>query len=247
MRPLVGTTAALLCLGSAAAAYVLDATAVFRQFGDAQARSGAQAAHLVGTAAIGPSGGGAARAVPFRLDLSFPGACRLEIDRPGNPESIAYRGEKVTSPGPVDPAISAFASLACPALVLRGMSARAGQAAIAAFAARLAVDRSTVSLARYRRRATFAVGAKPRDLNRPQIWFDQRSGLPVRIIGTAAGKLWDVRFVDPRSLATGRAAPRRIRVFQAQREALEVDLMTPAPAEGPTTVGDTDGSGSPGD
>ncbi len=233
MRAWLWATVALASFGGEARAYVLDAPTLFHRFAQRAADERVRGGALEGRAVLSRPDRGAPQDLPARLELAFPRGCRLELDLPGGPVTVESPEGMTARQGGNLAAAGALATLGCPLIALKGTSAREAEAAMTRFAARLGVDVATVSLSRLGGKAAYVVGARPRDLQRAQIWFDQRSLLPVRVVGHFGGELWDVRFEDPASLATGGTAPRRIAVFRAGQEVLGLTLMTPRPTESP--------------
>jgi hypothetical protein len=228
-----------------ARAYVIDARSVFRRFGEREALDRVTSGALTGRALLAGPGGAKDREVPVRLELTFPGACKGDLELPEGHATAALAGGKLATEGIAVPALAAFAALGCPLLALRNVAASDAEVALVRFASALGIDLSTVSLSRLEKKTAFVVGAKPREAGKPQIWFDKVTSRPLRVMARQGGQLWDIRFEDPASLATNRRAPRVAEVYRGGELQLSMHLMSaaveaPTQAAGPSDETDDD-------
>jgi hypothetical protein len=79
---------------------------------------------------------------------------------------------------------------------------------------RVGVGTGTESIGRNEKEAVYIIGAKPRDLSKPQFWLGKDSFRPLRIIGKFEDKLYDVRLSDFTLSNTYEWHPREIAVYQ---------------------------------
>jgi hypothetical protein len=217
----------LLLLASTDALAAADVRGAFRRLGEAQATDKAGPASLVGTASL--AAGGVEAAVV--LELGTPG-CRYRVTGPGGESSASFSGGKVAETGTPMPELAALTALSCPFLALRGLPSADAEAQAGKIASQQGINLAVVALSRADRKVAVVVGAKPGERERPQLWIDKESGRVLRVSGRVAGQLWEARFLDAGSLATGRRAPRAIELWRAGERRLVVRLMT-AQAEPP--------------
>jgi hypothetical protein len=189
---------------------------------------------LVGRAVVTEAGaGGREQEAPVQVELQAGASCRMQVELPGGVATSALdKGRLVAG---TNPALDAAVALSCPLAALRGVSAADAEVRVAKIAAALGVDSATVSLSRLGRHPAWVVGARPQEPDRPQLWFDKESNRPVRVVAKVGGKVWDVRLLDPASLATHQAHPRLVEVWQNRERLLSLRLMTPG-AEGVAPV-----------
>lgn len=230
-RALVGALLLTSLGASLAQAYVVDARSVFRRFAERQALDRVTAGALTGRAQLAGPGATGGREVPVQVELSQTSPCRIRLELPEGTAMASYAGGRVIEEGAVVPALSALVALGCPLIGLHNLPASDAEVALMRLAGHLGVDVSTVSLSRLDRRASFVVGAHPRELDKPQLWFEKDTARPLRVVARSGGQTWDVRFEDPGSLATNRRAPRVAEVWRGAERLLSVRLMT-ADAEG---------------
>lgn len=223
MRRVIPFVLVLAVGAGAAEAYVIGSRAVFRRFAEKQALDRASSGALVGRAELFDAGKG--REVPIRFELSLPGVCRAQLDLPeGTASATLDKGKLQQDKAPA--AVTALVQLGCPLTLLKNVPAGEAEGALTRLAGSLGIDLSTVSLSRLGKRAAYVVGAKPREGDRPQVWFDKETYRPLRVVARVNGQMWDVRFEDPISPATGRRAPRGIEVWQRGEKLLAVRLMS---------------------
>jgi len=224
-RAALPAVAAVGLASATAGAYVIGAPSVFRRFAEKQAFDPPAPVTLVGRAFLAdPGAGGTETEVPIRMDLAGPSGCRAQLELPGGTATASM--EKGKFAGGSNPALDAAVALGCPLASLRGQPAVDVEARLAKTAAGMGIDATLVSLSRLGRRPAWIVGARPQDPERPQLWFDKESSRPVRVVGKVAGRLWDVRFLDPASLATRGTHPRIVEVWQGRDRLLAIHLMT---------------------
>ena len=59
------------------------------------------------------------------------------------------------------------------------------------------IDTSVVALSRsFDQRPVYVIGARARDLEKPQLWMDKSTLLPVRVMITVEGKRYDMRYLE---------------------------------------------------
>jgi hypothetical protein len=74
------------------------------------------------------------------------------------------------------------------------------------------IDSAVVSLSRQERRPAYVIGAKPWQPDRPQLWLDKESLMPVRWVRLDGDTLVETRFLGFAGPVTGPFFPRRIEV-----------------------------------
>lgn len=231
---LVAPLALVLLHASQTAAYIIGAESVFERFANRQATDKPSSGAVVGQIAFEePSG---PEATEVRADVRFPGDCRFSIERADGTATVEHAGGSLTLEGEVPHALAAVAALGCPFATFKGVPANRATARIRQLVENIGADLSTVSLSHLDRRAAWVVGARPRDLDRPQVWFDKESNRVLRVIGRYDGRLWDVRFSQTSSLATAHRLPRQIEVYRDGTRRLAMRLMS-------TEVGGAEGEG----
>lgn len=200
-----------------------DGRSAIRRFAEQQAGDRAGAAMLVGRATVGPA---ARLELPASLDLGGQ-ACKWKLELAEGSATASLSGGKVSEEGPAMPALAALATLACPWLAIRALPADEADAVIGKQLTALGAAASTSSLARADRRVAVVIGARAGDRSRPQLWLDQETGRPVRVLGKVASQLWEARLLEPASIATGRRAPRVVEIWRGAERKLQIRLMTP--------------------
>lgn len=224
-------------------AHIIPSGSVARRFANAQAMDKVERTPLVGSAVVDDRGRQARGSVSGHV--AFPGECAFAIEGDVQAQARLSAG-RVTADSQDVRALAAFVALGCPLTTLRAVPAQQAESALSRANKALGVDTRVVSLRRLNGRTAWAVGARARDSSSPQVWFDKQSQRPVRVIGSHDGALWDVRFRDPRSMATGRAFPRIVEVWQGERRVLALHLRTAGDKRGaddePTDEGDLDAS-----
>lgn len=241
-RSLMGAAlAAVMLLGSSKAHAVLPpAKELLAGFASKQALDTTKPVPLTGTAVVQTRPDAAPVTARFTLESTGPGNCTARVDLPDGTSQAALSGGQVTTSGPSLPALEALVALGCPLSSLKGVPAARAETQLAQTAKAWGVNTSVVSLSLMGRRPSWVIGAKSRDLTRPQIWLDKERSRPVRIIATRDGTLWDVRYGDPASIATDRNHARVTEVWRDGRRQLAVRLMTaatlaPQPSESDVT------------
>jgi hypothetical protein len=189
---------------------------------------------IIGSVRVGDR----AEDLPLSLEITRTG-CRAQVQSPRGTTLVTLASGKVTALGPPMPALEAFVALACPLLSFKNVPASDAETEVTKIALGWGVDMNIASLSRVEGRFGYVVGAAPRALKQPQIWFDQASNRPLRVIAPNAGQVWDVRFIDAGSIATNRLAPRVVTVWAGSARQLELHLMAATPRlsgeEGPAT------------
>jgi len=207
-------------------AYLLNSRAVFRRFAERQALDHAKPGTLVGRALVQePVPNGREKDVPVKVDVAFPAACTARLELPDGVSQVSVAKGKLSSEGAEFPALQAYAALGCPLATLKNMPASDAEVTLVRVAGTLGVDQATVTLSRLGRRAAWVVGAKPQELQKPQLWFDKETSRPIRVIAKWGGQTWDIRFDDPAAIATGGRHPRVVEVWLGAQRQLAMRLM----------------------
>lgn len=205
-------------------AYIIGAKSVFRRFAERQALDRASSGALIGRAGV-VGAGGPEREAPVRIETTLPSRCELTLELPDGTTTGGFSGGRVTTSGPELPAVTAYLALGCPIATLKNVPAGDAETAVTRYATALGVDLATVSLSRLGRRPAYVVGARPQERDKAQLWFDKETSRPLRVIAKYQGELWDVRFEDPASPATGRRHPRIVQVYKGGQRQLGLRLM----------------------
>lgn len=216
--------AAVVLWGAQAHAYLIPAESVFNRFAAKQALEKVEEAPLTGRAVVDSNDG--QKRVQARVQVRYPGECELTLEFPESEARAHLAHGNVSVEGTPVPALEALAALGCPLATMKTVPAHEAEKSLQSMAKRLGVDTSVVALRRLNGRTAWVVGAKPLDETSPQLWFDKQTQRPVRIIARHAGTLWDVRYEDVRSRATGRRHPRIAEVWQGDTRVLSLRLMT---------------------
>jgi hypothetical protein len=208
----------LLGLAGTAAAYVLPGGAILRRLVDAREDLHLSGAKVEGTLSF--SGGAMAELASelpeYRTDAVFllrvPGRCRLDATTPdGKPLSVVESQGKHHTDGPAVAALGYAVQEVCALLALRSTSEGDARSALQQHLRSLNVDTQLTTLGRMGGQVAYVLGgAKPTD---GQLWVWKDSFLPARVRFTdARDALWEVRFVDFASPATGSWFPRQLEV-----------------------------------
>jgi hypothetical protein len=221
----ISIAGAALLVAVPAGAYVLSGHTILRRFAEAQATLHASASALVGTAHIHNG----REDWPVRLDLTKGGGCRAQVGTPQGDAIMSRTNGRLSSQGASFPALEAFVELACPVLAMRDVPVDEADTTISQFAGALGVDMNVSALSLVDDRVGYIVGARPRQPQRPQLWFDKETDRPLRIIAQHSGQLWDIRLLDSDSIATNRLGPRIVNVWQGSERQLELRLMAANP------------------
>lgn len=208
----------LLGLAGTAAAYVLPGGAILRRLVNAREELHLGGAKLEGTLAIS----GAAMAelgteLPdYRTDAVFllrvPGRCRLDATTPdGKPLAVVDSLGKRRVEGPPVTALSVAVQEVCALLALRSSSEADARSGLEQHLHALKVDTHETTLGRISGQVAYVLGgSKPGD---GQLFVFKDNFLPARVRFTdERGVVWDVRFVDFGSPATGSWFPRLVEV-----------------------------------
>ena len=207
--------AALLvaAVGLPAMAYVLPTPALLDLFG--QRKDGLHAATLKvdGSLTILDASGGR-RVVPASHLVRFDQRCRLELEA-SDDEALAgvytaYDRGKLTPPS--DPALADLGTLeqlACPLISARTHAT----AEVGRLLRSLHVDTAFTGLSRQDGRPAYVIGAKPWETGTPQLWLDQKTFLPVRLVAKVGGHVAEVRLLKYDDPATGAWHPGRLQLY----------------------------------
>jgi hypothetical protein len=172
-----------------------------------------------------------------RVDLTLPGACKAQLESAEGRASLSYAAGKLTNQGTVPTAMEAAFALACPIIALKNAPSSEAEAMLERLLSSWGIDLGTSSLGLLDGHPSFVIGAKPRELSKPQVWVNKATDRVVRVIGTYGGKQWDIRFEDPVSIGTNRLAPRVTRIWQNRSLELTLQLMALEPkVSGPAAL-----------
>jgi hypothetical protein len=210
----------LLGLAGTAAAYVLPGGAILRRMVEAREELHLTAVRVEGTLSLS----GAAMAelgteLPeYRTDAVFslrvPGRCRLDAGTPdAKPMAVVDASGKKRVEGPTVSALAAAVQEVCALLALRSASESEARSSVEQYLRSLHVDTQATSLGRIGGQVAYVLGnSKPGD---GQLWVFKDNFLPARVRWTDdKGAVWEVRFVDYGSQATGAWFPRLIEVLR---------------------------------
>jgi hypothetical protein len=211
----------LLGLAGTAAAYVLPGGAILRRLVEAREDVHLSAARVEGTLSF--SGGAMAELgseLPeYRTDAVFllrvPGRCRLDASTPdAKPIAAVEASGKHRTEGPRVTALAYAVQEVCALLALRSSSEADARSALEQHLHALKVETQLTSLGRVGGQVAYVLGGgKPTD---GQLWVFKDSFLPARMRFTdESGAVWEVRFIDFASPATGTWFPRQVEVLRA--------------------------------
>lgn len=220
----------LLGLAGTAAAYVLPGGAILRRLVEAREELHLSGARVEGTLSF--SGGAMAELgteLPeYRTDgvflLRVPGRCRLDASTPdAKPLSVTLSQGKRHTDGPSVAALTYAVQEVCALLALRSSSEADARSALEQHLRSLQVDTHASALGRIGGRVAYVLGGgNPSD---GQLWVFKDSFLPARVRFTdERGAVWEVRFVDFASPATGTWFPRQVEVSRGSE--LQVRFTT---------------------
>jgi hypothetical protein len=210
--------------GGPAEAVVPGARTIVRKYAEVQALEHVAPSQLTGQARLP----GRPEDLALTMDIAAK-TCRAQVQTPQGTTLVSLGSGKITIAGPPLPALEAFAALACPFFWFRNVPAADASSTMLRMASSMGVDLNVTSLSRTAGRVGYVIGAAPRDLRSPQIWFDQATGRPLRVIAFHAGLLWDIRFSDAESIATNRLAPRVVDIWAGRERQLEMHLVAATP------------------
>jgi hypothetical protein len=217
---LTASLAALL-IASTALAVIPAGRTVLMRFASRQAVDHAAPSTLIGQLTLP----GQATAFAARVDLAFPNSCKTQFELPSGRALVnLVSGALANQSGP-QPAVEAFVAFACPLFALKNVPSSDADNVLGRLLTSWGISLEVSSMNMLNGHAAYVIGAKPNETTRPQIWFDKVTERPVRVIAARGGKLWDLRFTDPASVATNRLAPRVTQVWQDNALMLTLHLM----------------------
>jgi hypothetical protein len=208
----------LLGLAGTAAAYVLPGGAILRRLVDAREELHLSGARVEGTLSLsGGAMGELGTELPdSRTDAVFlfrlPGRCRLDASAPdGKPLSVVEATGRRRAEGPTVAALAVGLREVCALLAIRSGSEGEARSVLEQHLHALRVDTHQTTLGRIAGQVAYVLGgASPSD---GQLWVFKDNFLPARVRFTdEKGTLWDVRFSDYASPATGSWFPRLVEV-----------------------------------
>lgn len=198
------------CVALPAAAYVLPTRALLDKLAERRSKDSARTLRVEGTLEIFAETG-ARTVIPAVHDLRYPGRCALATDQGDARDGAAWeRGRRVAPKDPALEPLMVLESLACPVLAVHDGADRE----IGAFLAKEGVDTDYTGLSRLEGHPAYLIGAKPWETDKPQLWLDEETFLPVRVIGRVGTVLGDVRLLGYDDPATGEWHPRRMELWE---------------------------------
>jgi hypothetical protein len=216
-------------------AYVLPAYSILRRTANRRDDITTSALEVEGTAAVAPA---AAREVAGlmgtewtsgelslsgKLQVRFPGRCRLELSSPDTTKvlAVASSNGKSRAEGGDLAALKVLLEESCALLALRSQTDGQTRALMERHLDTLKVDQRRTALGRFAGTLVFLIGSK--DPNASQFWVYKERFQPARVMFTdAGGTRWDVRFLDFSSQATGNWFPRIVEVYKGEELQLRV-------------------------
>lgn len=203
---------AALLWPSSAAAYLPAATVVLERVADRRHDVGFSTVVAEGYTETG------AGPVPVWMALRAGRALRLEIRKPGGTEVELLVGRDLYRivPGGVP---SPERRRADPFFELLGDVRRdpRGQRGLALLA-RMGIDPEVVTLTRFDGRPVFVIGARPGELDRPQLWIDKEYLAPARwLLPNAEGTLEDFRLTGYAVPTAGPWFPERMEHWRGEQ------------------------------
>ncbi len=208
----------LLGLAGTAAAYVLPGGAILRRLVDAREELHLSGARVEGTLSLAGGAMGELRTeLPdYRTDAVFllrlPGRCRLDASGPdGKPLAVVEATGRRRVEGQAAAALAMAVREVCALLALRSGAEGDARSGLEQHLRTLKVDTHRTALGRIGGQVAYVLGtANPGD---GQLWVFKENFLPARVRFTdETGVVWDVRFSDYASPATGTWFPRLVEV-----------------------------------
>ncbi len=156
--------------------------------------------------------------LPAEIAIKMPGRCAITLSAPSGIASEAAVTSnaqgKLKAVGPKLAVLERHAALACPLLFQKTSQAGDADQMLAQFLQTLGVDTSVVSLVRFSGAVAYAIGAKPRDLAKPQLWLNKETLYPMRLLAKVDAAAVDVRLLDYSSPASGEWHPRQVEIHE---------------------------------
>lgn len=195
------------------AAYVLPVPALLDQIQQRREQTVSLPTIFEGSLAIIDEDG-QRRVVAAMRSVSPEGRCRLEVVDGAAAELenafVVWDGARVRDSGHHRMrALVLLESIACP-LFAGGSHA---STRLDQLIERLGVDRGYTGLSRLDGRVAFLIGARHWEIDKPQVWLDKDTLVPVRAIGDFDGVVADVRLLTYGDPVTGEWHPRVIQIF----------------------------------
>jgi hypothetical protein len=151
-------------------------------------------------------------------DEKYAGRCAIEVQAPsGVPAeagTISNVGGRLKVVGPELLSQKVQAALVCPLLFQKSNVRGDAAPLLLTFLESVGVDTSIESLGRYEKDIAYIIGAKPRDLTKPQFWVTKDAYRPQRLFGRYEGRIFEVRLLDYTLVNTNEWHPREIDVVQ---------------------------------
>ena len=157
----------------------------------------------------------------LRLERETPDGTTVTIEREGKRAQGTPESQKRVTTGSPD--------LLAQLLVPKGSDVEAMAARVLAALQALGVDTKVVSLTMYGtdvRENAFVIGARPWEPDKPQVWLDSTTFLPVRVItvdATSKARL-ETRFLDYGSSGTGDWFPRIIESYKGKERVQRAEV-----------------------
>jgi hypothetical protein len=158
--------------------------------------------------------------------LKVPGRCRFEAKASeGNTVAVVSSGGHKRVEGTEIPALSEAVQQVCALLAVRTESAVEGREVVEAYLRSLGIEPRTTSLARFGGEVVYVLGQLGE--GKPQFWVYKEGFLPARVrYKDAKGTVWDVRFLDYTSPATGQMLPRSIEVWRGEERVMRFTSLS---------------------
>lgn len=234
-----GVGLAALAVAGLAQAYLLPGYSILRRMTDVRDEIALSGLKVEGSATFyGPASKDAAAALTTAVDaqrpelsvdmtvsLRLPGRCRLEVSsiESGKRSAVSSSSGKRRSEGAEVPGLAAALSQICPLLAARSGSENEARAAVERHLAQLGVDSKKVWLGRFSGMVAYVLGDAAE--GQSQLWIFKEGFQPARVRWTQESTLWDVRFSDYHSPATGDWYPRIVEVYRAGQLVVRMTSM----------------------
>jgi len=212
-------------VSTAALAYVMPSWSILRRMVNARDELSLGSLRVEGSASFYGSGAkDAAAALGLPADrtevqvdasvmLRAPGRCRFELNPiEGSRAASVSSGERTRREGRELAILDVALQRTCAVLATRSDREGDAREVVQTYLKDHRVDLNTTSLSRQSGQVTFVIGNP--DETKPQFWAYKDSFMPARALFPEGGTLYDVRFLDYGSPATGEAFPRMVEVWR---------------------------------
>ena len=166
-------------------------------------------------------------------DQKYAGRCAVEVQAPSgiaaDAGTTSNSGGRIKVVGPDLTSQRVLAVLVCPLLFQKSNVRGDAAPLLLSFLESVGIDPSVESLGRFEKEVVYIIGAKPRDLTRPQFWLGKDSFRPLRIFGKYEGKIYEARLLDYTLSNANGWHPRQIEVHQGETLLLKFIADTAEP------------------